>query len=700
MDAVLYAMLKNKITEIRQKLLNVVENATDMNSSIAQNTNNIEKKLDKNQGASNSGKITGINESGDIVPMFPQGVTYNEDTQCLEYGADEKLNLNAGIQLDDTLSKVGYAADAASVGDLKGDIDGLSLIEGIETSLSFSGTPNRQNIKNPQNYYVFNKILKANSAVVLFRINLIKEIDNLLMAIFDTTGRKIAEYELGSGTIGENTFYPNMSVVNCDYYVGFNSVISFGGTGEDCEYFYVTSNVFNPTDTPSIAKFAFDLYTQTFDKIGEVNEKIGEVNEKIGEVFNSIDFEESSSWVNVASSLLAIPTDINGYVTSVRLSSNITGYQTVSIFNWDGIIVSKSAFELVSSDDVYFENGKANCKISIKKGQYLAITSIERDKTVTKWLDGYIGTPFIYMQSLIDGVPETVLDYRNSSVAIQYTVTSDGFNLKMEEIRDKIMEYDKMKLKGSVIFLGGDSRSSDDYDFYGNKLREKTNANVLVQGASGWMAKHIASNAYFSRLQNNKNHDYAIFLVGGNDVGANGTVGTFDVNSINGKNGEPVVEESDISRDFFTGSGSEPNYNDGNHQSDYFIVAVDHIIRKYKSMFYDWKSLNNGHKPKLIICTDIPQKRSGGTLSWNLKENWERKRNAIIECCEKNNVACLDLYTLCNFDMSYEPEWSAPTDKVNNNGLYFMDGLHPNEYGIDIITSLEVDMLRKYITIK
>ena len=122
MDITLYAILKNKITEIRQKLLKVVEDVADMNSSIEKNTNNIEKKLDKNQGASNSGKITGINESGDIVPMFPQGVTYNENTQCLEYGADEKLNLNAGIQLDDTLSKVGYAADAASVGELKGDL--------------------------------------------------------------------------------------------------------------------------------------------------------------------------------------------------------------------------------------------------------------------------------------------------------------------------------------------------------------------------------------------------------------------------------------------------------------------------------------------------------------------------------------------------------------------------------------------------
>ena len=176
MDTVLYAMLKNKIiettyddTEIRQKLLKVIEDvntingngegsinrtiadeiakvvadapesfntlkelsdwinlhsedAADMNSRIVQNTNNIANKLDKNQGVNNSGKIAGINESGDIVPMFPMGVEYNEDTNCLEFGADKKLNLNAGIQLDDTLSEKGYAADAASVGELKGDI--------------------------------------------------------------------------------------------------------------------------------------------------------------------------------------------------------------------------------------------------------------------------------------------------------------------------------------------------------------------------------------------------------------------------------------------------------------------------------------------------------------------------------------------------------------------------------------------------
>lgn len=180
MDAVLYAMLKNKITEIRQKLLNVVENATDMNSSIAQNTNNIEKKLDKNQGASNSGKITGINESGDIVPMFPQGVTYNEDTQCLEYGADEKLNLNAGIQLDDTLSKVGYAADAASVGELKSDLDYIvpnlackdNILDKITTHEGDYISPNSGNVSTNANFSYFDYIIvKSDTTYTLSIIN-------------------------------------------------------------------------------------------------------------------------------------------------------------------------------------------------------------------------------------------------------------------------------------------------------------------------------------------------------------------------------------------------------------------------------------------------------------------------------------------------------------------------------------------------
>lgn len=89
-------------------------------------------KLDKNQGVENSGKIAGINESGDIVPMFPVGVEYNEKTNCLEFGSDQKMKLNQGIGLDSSLTKTGYAADAGVVGEvtnsLKEDLE-ISLLE-------------------------------------------------------------------------------------------------------------------------------------------------------------------------------------------------------------------------------------------------------------------------------------------------------------------------------------------------------------------------------------------------------------------------------------------------------------------------------------------------------------------------------------------------------------------------------------------
>lgn len=79
---------------------------------------NILSKLDKNQGSENSGKIAGINESGDIVPIFPVGVEYNSETNCLEFGSDQKMELNQGIGLDSTLTKAGYAADAGVVGEI------------------------------------------------------------------------------------------------------------------------------------------------------------------------------------------------------------------------------------------------------------------------------------------------------------------------------------------------------------------------------------------------------------------------------------------------------------------------------------------------------------------------------------------------------------------------------------------------------
>lgn len=101
---------------------------------IAKNSSDIAKKLGKNQGSENSGKVAGINEVGDIVPMFPMGVEYNSETNCLEFGSDQKMKLNQGIGLDNTLTKSGSAADAGVTGkkidSLKEDIANRSVVNG------------------------------------------------------------------------------------------------------------------------------------------------------------------------------------------------------------------------------------------------------------------------------------------------------------------------------------------------------------------------------------------------------------------------------------------------------------------------------------------------------------------------------------------------------------------------------------------
>lgn len=222
-------------------------------------------------------------------------------------------------------------------------------------------------------------------------------------------------------------------------------------------------------------------------------------------------------------------------------------------------------------------------------------------------------------------------------------------------------------LKGKVIFLAGDSRSSTDYSFYQEILEKKTGAKVLTEGASGCLTAYNASNEYFERLK--QKHDFSIWLVGGNDEGSAGTIGTFSAESELGKMGEKAVAETDI--------GEEYN-------GETFIQAVDHIMRKYKE---------ECPEGRMIFCTDLPQQRDSKESEWSRKENWERKNMAILECCEKNHVQCLDLYSLCGFDMDNEPMFQAPTDTKNNKGNFFMDGLHPNPKGIDLITDFEVEAM-------
>ena len=252
----------------------------------------------------------------------------------------------------------------------------------------------------------------------------------------------------------------------------------------------------------------------------------------------------------------------------------------------------------------------------------------------------------------------------------------------------------QFELSGKKIILYGDSRSyyqpytdidhPEMYPWYKNRLAELTEAIVEAKGWSGRSTQALATN---DKLQNifSSDADVVIILVGGNNSGSLGTVGTFGLSPT-----EPIVLETNINLDF-------PNTNEYTDNGGTFIQAVSHIIRKIKNNYYNIRSranlsgteteyektlkIDSVKNPYFVICTDLPQKRNNSDDEFSKKENWERKRLAIIECCQKYNFPYIDLYNECSFDMSIEPYWTSPTDFYTNNGIYFMDGLHPNKYG-------------------
>ena len=246
-------------------------------------------------------------------------------------------------------------------------------------------------------------------------------------------------------------------------------------------------------------------------------------------------------------------------------------------------------------------------------------------------------------------------------------------------------QHRKLALQSSdKILLYGDSISSTDYPWYRESMEALTGAQVYNGGFSGNTAAQLASN---DRLQRIFDYDAKLIvaLVGGNDTGAPGTVGTFS----GGVDGEPVVTETDVTIEY---------------NGTYFIQAISHIMRRVTGYYYNIREragLDGTEteeekatkiaavlKPLLIFCTPLPQQRNNTTNPFSLPENWQRKRAAVIECCNRYSVGCIDLYSKTGFDMSVEPFWTLPTDKLTNNGCYYMDGLHPNQFGYEIIAQI------------
>lgn len=249
-----------------------------------------------------------------------------------------------------------------------------------------------------------------------------------------------------------------------------------------------------------------------------------------------------------------------------------------------------------------------------------------------------------------------------------FSTSSCNYGHKSED-RNQLKVYRKnfkISLKGKRILLYGDSISSTEYPWYKLALEELTGAEVCAGGFPGYTTSQLAKDAQLQLIFDYK-PDIILCLVGGNDAGVKGEVGTF------GATDEILVKTTDITKDY---SGYT------------FIQAIAHIIEKI-NMHYDMDEnthlLNadeiSSDKPFLVFCTTLPQKRSNRFNKFSKTDNWLRKRDAVVESCSVYKVHCIDFYSRCDWDFSKEPYWVPPTDVHTNRGVFMMDGVHPNEKG-------------------
>jgi lysophospholipase L1-like esterase len=325
------------------------------------------------------------------------------------------------------------------------------------------------------------------------------------------------------------------------------------------------------------------------------------------------------------------------------------------------------------------ENGVIDKNISLSSvlmgdnGEYFYFTYKMKLYAVIDWSQIEEGTSAVFN-------PKNILDaayeINNSPQIKEYIEEKESY------LPIKVDAKATLNLTSSNrIMLYGASMCSNSYPWFKEWLEKYTGAEVFNAGNPGWSAKRVASTTYYDKVAQ-INPDVIYIMLGGNDKGDD--VGTFGAIST-----QTLVEEIPL-----TESWSDAEANDKDYK---FIQSLDYILRKLKSEYYDINDNPKDDKrfPYIVVGTFTPQHREGySMIEYNDPQNWLNKRNAIVECANKNNIPCLDVFSNIGIDWDEEPYYNQALDYVNgaptlaNRGIYTLDGLHLNEYGFERLARL------------
>lgn len=252
--------------------------------------------------------------------------------------------------------------------------------------------------------------------------------------------------------------------------------------------------------------------------------------------------------------------------------------------------------------------------------------------------------------------------------------------------------------KGKRIMLYGDSIFSTDYSWLKESLQTITGADDVYNGGiSGASASQLAQASSLARALDYA-PDICIVMVGGNDSGTSGTMGTFGLS--HALSGEQLKDLPNISQSYGGSSFIESVAYIANYLS-YHIGgfrrnAYEDGLCENVGAALSSNALDNVSKPLVILCTPLPQQRSDENNAFSLPLNNARKAEAVREVAKLCNIPLLDLSVLCGFSRLNEPFWTSPTNTSQNKGTYTMDGLHPNQYGYERIAKLILHFISQY----
>nr|WP_320037196.1 DUF2190 family protein [uncultured Bacteroides sp.] len=613
--------------------------------------------------------------------------------------------------------------------------------------LNYSETSERlpsDTLTNADRYYNELKVWKTDvSGINCFAINVVNYIGKVLRISFTNTSIS-----------NDKSYFPWVFGTTIDY----TGLIT--GCGEEAVAFNQTQNIISYVKVPDNAIY-LKLFTTSIvngDRYVYVCEEIKDkYDREIGNV-NGDMLDINSQFVKFNNALETIDYSENVETEIGFNSSNwLEGYYDISF----GPDPTKITEESLNNDSNRKSTPIYPISIDITPNLYIRDSSNNYINRLRCFL---LDADYKILGNSVAMRGSTPYDISAFPTAKYYCLSVEATDIAGKEcyvpkynlVKSSIADAIKYPLNGKRIYLFGDSISSTLYSYY--KLAFETlGATCINAGNAGWNIQQMCRKTNLQTVVD-WNPDFVICLMGANNDGSQGQIGTFtgniigetqistlpdinieyslenectlnfsqcaayiglwlQANLMNFRNGlfkAQVWDGFDVSGEDFTNLNTDVHniiyptigvtteeecktWLSNNSNGTYRIIVVDENGR-YLTEDEKYAILASVIHPVTLFCTTLPENRT-------VDDQWKNKRKSdgIREVAHFLNIPLIDLACMCGTAMMHEGIFvnrirlSDQGGIQYNFGTYFHDGLHPNKIMFERLSKIVTKTLEMYI---